>query len=62
MKYICEDCGTIFDEDDVGLIEQPTEYDNGVDGAWYDRVCPECGSEDFYKYREPEEEEGEEEE
>lgn len=56
MKYICDDCGAIFDEDDVGLVEQPTEYDNGVDGAWYDRVCPECGSEDFYEYTENEEE------
>ena len=56
MKYICDDCGSIFDEDDVGLREEPTEYDNGVNGAWYTRVCPECGSEEIYEYNKESEE------
>lgn len=44
-KWICEDCGAIFDEMDADFRE---ERDNGSEGhgevMWTEVICPVCGS------------------
>lgn len=47
-KWICEDCGHVFDKTDA---DWRPEYDNGSEGhggvMWADAFCPVCGSEDL---------------
>lgn len=47
MKYICADCGAVFDEYDAGCNVY-RQYNDGVcvDKAEY-CACPNCGSEDL---------------
>ena len=51
-KYICENCGEVFDEDEVKAVY----YDEGegvMRGPLYDHdECPHCGSEDISEARE----------
>lgn len=68
MRFICNDCGEIFDEEDAATIEVDLESVNGVGGLFPDHhystilVCPECGSECLDDYtEESEEEDGEDE-
>ena len=51
-KYICENCGEVFDEDEIKAVY----YDEGegvMRGPLYDHdECPHCGSEDISEARE----------
>ena len=51
MRYICNECGCVFDDDEAGTI---TEYEGeGVmRGPIYYSCCPECRSEDFSEAKE----------
>ena len=62
MRYVCNDCGMIFDEEDADTEEFDVEEDCGVGGLFSDHhyeeclVCPDCGS---YDLEEAEDEDGE---
>lgn len=44
-KYVCEDCGAIFDEPEVKRWTE--NHGSEMQEAWAIPVCPECGSEEF---------------
>lgn len=52
MKYICDKCGHVFDEDEAGVIYETVG--EGVMRGPYpaENCCPECGSTDFYEAQE----------
>jgi hypothetical protein len=57
MRYICCDCGKIFDEEEAGSYQ---EYRGEFWGSpCYEPMmcCPRCNSDEFDEYEEPEEEE-----
>lgn len=41
-KYICHDCGAVFDPEDANL--QPNVLDDYTYSTEYWEVCPNCGS------------------
>ena len=62
MRYICADCGAIFDKNEARYEEVCMEDYYGVGNLFPDRhyntfmICPECGSEDVDDYYEEDEE------
>ena len=51
VLYRCKDCGEIFEEDEIEVIEGKQRC-----GDWYEDYseehCPYCSSEDFKRYYE----------
>lgn len=56
MKYICDDCKTIFTEDEIKVERQCDGYCHGhpvyID---VEQGCPNCGCSRYDEYREDEE-------
>ena len=51
-KYICENCGEVFDEDEIKEV-YTMEGEGVMRGPLYDHdECPHCGSEDISEARE----------
>ena len=53
MKYVCSECGEIFDEDEAKTIYERDTGEGGYGSViWSYDVCPFCGSEDLEEARE----------
>lgn len=58
MKYICEDCGLIFDRDEVATWDEYRGEFNGFPSYEKMAGCPRCRSTDIVKYKGDEENNG----
>ena len=61
MKYKCNCCGEVFDEDDANYVREYVGEFWGTPAYNNYMTCPNCDEEDFEEYREEDEEEGDEE-
>lgn len=53
MKYVCCECGEVFDENSAGLRSELIDHFAGY-GNYYEHyyTCPECGSDWLEKHTE----------
>jgi predicted Zn-ribbon and HTH transcriptional regulator len=58
MKYICNDCGRIIDEDELIEVEINTTEFWGFPCSEYASGCPHCKSDAIKEYEEREEDDG----
>ena len=54
MFYKCDDCGSVFDERDITIVEEKVAYYG--DAPYIERwnACPFCESTDIYAYNDEE--------
>ena len=51
--YICDDCGSVFEEDELKEVKEWSEaWGHPVYESFY--YCPFCGSDDYHAFKEPE--------
>lgn len=51
--YICDDCGSVFEDDELKEVKEWSEaWGHPVYESFY--YCPFCGSDDYHAYREHE--------